>query len=300
LLPITQHVRYEVQGICENTLIARFSALKPLGKVYVDEQLQNYLVPFSQRSASKALRTLVRGSKMDMPEGNTIRFFLWWKEGKVNGQDTGRVDIDLSAVMYDTDWDYCEHISYTNLKSNAYRACHSGDITSAPNGACEFIDIDIDSVVRYGGRYVVMSLNAFTAQPYCNLPECYAGWMMRQKPNSGEVFEPKTVQDKIDVAADTQICVPVILDLMARQVIWTDLALRSNPFFANNIEANQKGMVLMGKALTTLAKPTLYDLFTLHAVARGTLANRDEAETVFAPDAGITPFETEMIMGEFL
>lgn len=74
---------------------------------------------------------------------------------EVNGKPTGRVDIDLSAVLYNADWRYVEHISYANLKSDRYRAAHSGDIVTAPNGACEFIDLDIESVVRYGGRYVV-------------------------------------------------------------------------------------------------------------------------------------------------
>ncbi len=63
-----------------------------------------------------------------------------------------------------------EHISYTNLRSAQYKAFHSGDIVSAPKGACEFIDIDIESVLRYGGRYVVSYLNSFTLQPFCNLP----------------------------------------------------------------------------------------------------------------------------------
>ena len=131
----------KVIDICEQALVDRFKALKPLGKVYIDERLKNYLVPFSQRSASKALRTIVRGSKVAMPTGgDTIRFFIWWKEGQVNGRHTGTVDIDLSAVMYDSNWNYLEHISYTNLKSAKYQAAHSGDIVSAPKGACEFID----------------------------------------------------------------------------------------------------------------------------------------------------------------
>ena len=82
----------------------------------MDEQLKNHLVPFSQRSASKALRTLSRGSKVDLPEGDTIRFPMV-EEGYVNGQHTGRVDIDLSAAMYDEDWQYKEHVSFTNLRS---------------------------------------------------------------------------------------------------------------------------------------------------------------------------------------
>ncbi|WP_150272892.1 TerD family protein [Paenibacillus tepidiphilus] len=290
-----------IVDVCERALIERFSALPPLGKVYIDERLKNYHVPFSQRSASKALHTLVRGSRIPMGEGDTVRFFNWWKEGVVDGVPTGRVDIDLSAVMYDHNWQYVEHISYTNLRSSQYLAAHSGDIVSAPHGACEFIDLHIPSIVDYGGRYVVASLHSFTEQPYCNLPECFAGWMMRKKPGSGEIFEPKTVANKIDVTADTQIAIPVILDLVERTVIWTDLSLTKYPHYYNNVEGNQKGMVLIGKAMSSLRKPDLYDLFLLHAKARGQLAESGtHADTVFAVDRGVTPYQIEEIMAEYM
>ena len=130
-------------------------------KVYIDEKLGSFPIPFSQRSGSKSLRQLTRGSRLPIPPGDVVRFFIWWKEGVVNGQPTGDVDIDLSAVMYDDKWNYLEHLSYTNLKSDKYRAFHSGDIISAPNGASEFIDLDIPSVLKYGGRYIVVSVFSF-------------------------------------------------------------------------------------------------------------------------------------------
>ncbi|ETT50127.1 TerD family protein [Paenibacillus sp. FSL H7-689] len=291
----------DVVQLCEKALIERFAALPTLGKTYVDPQLHDYLVPFSQRSASKALHTIVRGSRVPMAEGDTIRFFNWWKEGDVNGQSTGRVDIDLSAVMYDKDWNYVEHISYTNLRSSNYKAVHSGDIVTAPNGASEFIDLHIPSIVAYGGRYVVATLLSFTSHPYCDLPECFVGWMMRKKPGSGEIFEPSTVANKIDITADTQIAIPVIMDLVERTVIWTDLALTRYPDYYNNVEGNQKGIVLMGKALTTLRKPDLHDLFMLHAKARGELVDTiDQADTIYSVDQGITPYDIEQIMAEYL
>lgn len=291
----------EVVQLCEQALVERFAALPTLGKTYVDLQLHNYLVPFSQRSASKALRTIVRGSRVPMAEGDTIRFFNWWKEGDVDGKSTGRVDIDLSAVMYDKDWTYVEHISYTNLRSSNYKAVHSGDIVTAPNGASEFIDLHIPSIVAYGGRYVVATLLSFTSHPYCDLPECFVGWMMRKKPGSGEIFRPSTVANKIDITADTQIAIPVIMDLVERTVIWTDLALTSHPDYYNNVEGNQKGMVLMGKALTNLRKPDLHDLFMLHAKARGELVDTmDQADTIYSVDQGVTPYDIEHIMAEYL
>ncbi len=301
LIPLDQKVCLNVIEIAKSALRKRFTELEPLGGVYLDESLKNFNVPLSQRSASKSLRTVARGSKLAMTDGNTVRFFLWWKEGEVNGSETGRVDIDLSGVIYDENWQYMEHISYTNLKSDIYKAAHSGDITSAPYGACEFIDLDIPSILKYGARYAVMSLHSYTRQPFCNLPECYAGWMMRQKPQSGEIFEPKTVEDKIDVTANTTICIPVILDLREMQVIWTDLALTQNPYWYNNIEGNQKGMTLIGQAMTSINRPDLHTLFSLHAEARGwIIENKGEAETIFSEVEGITPFDTEKILSEFL
>ncbi|MDO7906207.1 cytoplasmic protein [Paenibacillus sp. JX-17] len=298
---INRNVCQDFVQLCEEILIQRFAELSPLGKVYVDERLKDYHVPFAQRSASKALHTLVRGSRIPLQEGDTIRFFNWWKEGMVDGKPTGRVDIDLSAVMYDHSWQYVEHISYTNLRSSNYLAVHSGDIVSAPQGACEFIDLHIPSILAYGGRYIVASLHSFTEQPYCDLPECFTGWMMRKKPGSGEIFEPATVANKIDVTADTQITIPVIIDLVERTVIWTDLSLTRQPYWYNNVEGNQKGMVLMGQAMTGLRKPNLYDLFMMHASARGQLVEAmQQADTVFAVDAGITPFHIEEVMAEYV
>src|ERR1041385_7052758 len=112
-------------------------------------------------------------------------------------------------------------------------------------------------------RYVVMSLNSFTEQPYCDLPECFAGWMARQHANSGEIFEPKTVQDKIDVAANTRICLPAILDLWEGNVIWADIALRKHPSW-NNVKNNLSGVSVMARALTSLVKTDLHTLFSLH------------------------------------
>lgn len=300
--PVSAHACGEIAASCEATLLTRFAKLPELGSVYLDAGLQRYIVPFSQRSASKALRTLVRGSKLEMSElgmseGDTIRFFLWWKEGAA----TGRADIDLSAVLYDGDWNYMEHISYTNLRSAQYKAAHSGDIVSAPSGACEFIDIDIPSVLNYGGRYIVATLHSFTGQAYCELPECFAGWMMRKQPQSGEVFEPATVVNRIDLASNTQISIPVVLDLQQRTVIWCDLALTRNPNYYNNVEGHQTGISLLGKAMTTMEKTNLYDLFRLHALARGQLVEQeDEAETVFSPQRGITPWDIETIIASFL
>lgn len=285
-----------VVNVCERSLRAKYGELEPLGKVFIDEALKDYIVPFSQRSASKAMKTIVRGSRFDLGDESTVRFFLYWKD--IDAYE--RVDIDLSAVMFDTDWKYMEHISYTNLRSAKYKASHSGDEISAPNGISEFIDLDIESVRKYGGRYIMMNLYSFTHQPFNTIPICFAGWMMRDAPQSGEIYEPKTVQNRFDLASDTLINIPIIIDVETRQVIWGDMGLKNNVVYANNIEGNLGTAALMGMGIVSLEKPTLHELFTLHADSRGLIVNDEQdADIVFSVDMGIQ-FEIEKIMAEFL
>lgn len=292
LPPLPAVTAESVVAICRDTLVARFARLPRLGKCYLQPELANYLVPFSQRSAAKSLRTLVRGSRLSLPDCRVIRFFLWWKNG------TSRTDIDLSAGLYDGEFKYVDVVSYYNLKN--FGGHHSGDIVDAPQGAAEFIDLDIARTIAAGVRYVVMSLNSFTQQPYCDLPECFAGWMARTHADSGEIFEPRTVQDKVDIAANTRICLPAVLDLVERQVIWADIALRNYPGW-NNVQNNLSGMSVLARAMASLVRTNLHTLFSLHIQARGeSVPERRDAECIFAVDEGITPFDLGRIASEFM
>ena len=301
LPPIAKTTCSRIADACSEALVEKFKALNSLGKVYIDKELKNYIVPFSQRSASKALKTIVRGSRIPFPTGDTIRFFIWWKDLSANPEIYSRVDVDLSAVLFDKNWKFKEAISYRNLRSNVYHVCHSGDITSAPNGACEFMDLDIEDMVQKGLRYVMMTVLCYNQQSFVNLPECFAGWMMRQDVQSGEIFEPKTVQNKVDLTADTKVCIPMIMDLVKKEVIWTDLALKAYPSCPHNVENNLTGIALTGKAMAEMHKANLYDLFMLHAEARGIIVNKaKDADTVFSVTEGITPYDIEKISSEYL
>ena len=291
----------QVVASCKAALLQRFAELPPIGKAYLDPELERYVVPFSQRSASKSLRTLSRGTRLSLPEASTVRFFLWWREGLVEGRATGRVDIDLSATFYGSGWGHKGHVSYTNLKDRRLGTVHSGDITSAPSGACEFIDVDLPRARAAGARFLVVSIQAFTSQPFCDLPECFAGFMAREKPQAGEVFEPATVKDKVDLASSGRISVPMVIDLETREAYWADLALRAQPNRLVNIESNRRGLVHYGVAITTLVRPTLHDLFELHVRARGeAVGTAEEADTVFSETRGVTPFDFERIASEYL
>jgi hypothetical protein len=293
LSPLPHDLTAAVADGVRDVLINRFRKLSPLGKVWVDERLKSFLVPAGMRSASKSLRTVARGSRLELPDGDTIRFFLWWKNGE------HRTDIDLSAVLFAGDWTRLCHLAYFHLREATYGCYHSGDIVDAPEGACEFIDMDVKAMASKGVRYVAMCLNSFTRQPYCDLPECFAGWMARAKPQSGEVFEARTVEDKIDLASDTTVSIPVVIDLEDRQVVWADAALRSAGWI-NNVHANRDNIAGLARAMAGLDRPNLYDLFLMHAEARGEMTARDRADTLFSVHEGVTPFDTDRILSEFL
>lgn len=290
---MNKELSQKVLVIIENTLKERFSKLPALGKIYIDEELKNYPVPLSQRSASKALKTIPRGSKLKLTTENTIRLFIWWKDG------SSRTDIDLSIVLLDKDYKFNCVVAYYNLKE--FGAYHSGDIVAAPNGASEFIDIDINKFIHLKGRFVIMSINSFSGQAYSDLPECFAGFMYRDFPGSGEIYDPKTVVNKFDLTGATKIAMPLIVDLEERRVIWTDMSLTKNPPTNNNVHNNLSSLSILAKAMVEINLPSLYDLFTMHAQVRGQIVNlKEEADTIFSTTQGVTPFDIPKILSEFL
>jgi hypothetical protein len=56
----------------------------------------------------------------------------------------------------------------------------------------------------------------------------------------------------------------------------------------------------LARAVTGLDRPNLYDLFLMHAEARGTPSPKDEADAVFSVHEGVTPFDSDKILSEFL
>lgn len=284
-----------IQRICKDALVNNYMSKDFMGNVYIDPELKNFLVPFSQRSASKTAKSVVRGSKISVKANATaVRGFIWW----TNGSAGDRVDIDLSAAIYDENWNYLEHVSYTNLRSAKYKAYHSGDITNAGSvngkGVAEFIDVDIASVAKCG-RYIAYQINSFTCQTYASLPNVRFGWMEREDVNSGEIFEPSTVVMNMDVTAESTVAIPVIFDCWERKFIWCDMNLAMSQtrchFGGNNLESNLKGVTATCYGMTHLNKANLFDLISFNAIARGNIVtDRNDADIIFSNDTTI-PYE---------
>jgi len=282
----------KVLTIIHTALREKFAQKDTLGSVWIDTNLSKCPVPLAQRSTSDTLRALARGTRLPLGDKNTLRMFVWWV-GK---------DIDLSCVLYDKAFNKKGNISYTNLKIQQINCCHSGDITNAPNGAAEFIDIDIAQAVQAGVRYITMNVLDYSGLKFSGYNECYAGWMTRDYPNNNEIYDPKTAEQKIDLRAPSRLATPVLFDLVNREAVWLDLNGHVKSSLPNNVESNAATILEFAQAALLLSdKVNLYDLFKLHADARGELVEaKEDADTIFSLDEGVTPFDIVKISSEYV
>ena len=278
-------------------------------KVWIDPICKNLLIPSGNRSASTALRQVGRGSRFQIgKDKSTVRLFVYWKDIKGgNGSDDSpnRVDLDLSAVMYNKNWEFIGHCSWTNLRHGSGKGAgmvHSGDITSAPNGASEFIDINLDKLDTYCA-YIACNVFCYTGQKMNQLDVGFMGWMEREYAGSGEIYEPKSVEGRCDLTADATSTCPMILDVENREIIWADLAV-SLQGYCQSTETTMNKSVATAELVSRMSasRPTLNDLFSLNVSARNAtiVEERSEANYVIAEDGDVSPFDVAKIMSEFI
>lgn len=296
-----------VIAVCESALVNIYGNREFLGKVYIDEALKNYTVPFSLRSAGKTMTAVSRGSRIAIDDSaKIIRPFIWWTNTKDN-----IIDVDLSIAVFADDWNCLEHVSYSNLKSSRFGICHSGDITNGGpvdgEGVAEFIDLDIEKALSAGARYAVFNVYNFSNENFSKMEHAAFGFMTRNDMKIGEIFEPSTVKQRMDLASATTTCIPVIFDLKERVFVWCDMALTADHVRAGyggiNVESNLPSVVVTCKAIVDVKKPNLYDLFTFNATARGVITdNPDEADIRFGLDdnCDVKPGDIDVIVGKYL
>ena len=188
-------------------------------------------------------------------------------------------------------------------------AVHSGDITNGGDvdgcGVAEFLDVDIDNMKKHGVKYIVFQVYGFACPGFNKMEHAMFGWMNRQDVNSGEIFEPKTVEQKMDLTSESVVCIPVIFDCDTKEFIWCDMNIRMDSSCyhngGNNVESNIRGVIATCYAMVNISKPTLYDLILLNVKARGVMVdNKEDADIIFDIGDGITPYDTDVFMGEYL
>lgn len=267
-----------------NALDKQYSKRSPLGNVWIDRNLADFIIPFSQRSANSTYKSMTRGSRFTLTKSN-VRFFIWWTNTEFGCHP---VDLDLSVAFYNENWGYVGHVSYTELENSSLRCYHSGDITNGDDfggkGASEFIDVDLDAMLNEGVHYVVPQVYSYSGENFSQVP-CTFGWMEREDLNSGEIYEPTTVENQISLTSTSRISIPLVIDCKERKVIWTDLSKQIGTERSNNLENNLVGTTLAAYAMVNLKRTTMFQVAVLNTLARGKVVERvEDADVIFTAD----------------
>ncbi len=266
-----------VTSYIEKELKRRFKEKSKLGNVFIGEVLKKAPIPMQMRTASDGLFVMQRGTRLPLDKDKSIlRFFIHWIGS----------DIDLSACFLREDLSHHSTVAYYDLRSmNGIKAASSGDITNAPapNGACEFIDIDLDSITDKNIRYVAMDVRVYRGGTFVE-QSANAGWMMRDSlaAQRSEIFDAKTLEQRITLSGKTQTVV-ALFDLHEREVIWLDMEGQSNTFNGgNNVASNKASLKQIAEIAIKSKNLSLYDLLKLHAESRGNVVDKiEDADVIY-------------------
>ena len=187
-----------------------------LGKVYISPGMERYALPLQETTSQGGFGVLTRGTRIPIGEGRKLRAFTYWE--KVN-------DIDLSVFGIDETGGRREFSWRTMAGNQSDAITYSGDETSGYNGGSEFFDIDLPRFRnKYPDmRYLIFCDNVFSRVSFTDC-FCRAGYMFRDRKDSGEIFEPKTVESAYRINCDSMFAYLYGIDLATNDLIWLNMA----------------------------------------------------------------------------
>ncbi|MGW3990582.1 hypothetical protein [Streptomyces sp. NPDC004830] len=247
-------------------------------RLLVDPDVLDVALPISGKASAAGLGVLPRGSHSAV-DGERLRFFVYWKQSRQ------RTDYDLSALLLNSDYSTGSWLSYTSLRAVGGR--HSGDVTEAPEGASEFIDL---SLGRVRGAFVVPQVNIYAGEGFEEAEESFFGFMVRDGEQKGRPFEPRTVRAKSELRGVGRVALPLVFrrgDDGRWSAKWLHLYLKGISA-ANRVEENQ---VSVSKVVRSLVER---EYLTVRYLA-GLLS--DGATTVELWDEGAVPDEPVTYIG---
>ncbi|WP_328222401.1 hypothetical protein [Streptomyces sp. NBC_00310] len=255
---VTPDLRPPVPAADRDRLIAALDAelrrrLPAPYRLLLDPDVLDVALPLSGRATAAGLGVLPRGS-VSAVEGEQLRFFVYWKETE------HRTDYDLSALLLHPDYSTDSWLSYTSL--TAVGGEHSGDVTEAPDGASEFINLSLD---RVRGPFIVPQVNIYCGEGFEEVEESFFGFMVRDGEQKGRPFEPRTVRTKSELRGVGRVALPLVFrrgDDGRWHAKWLHLYLKGISE-ANRVEENQVSVSKVVRALVEREQLTVGYLIDL-------------------------------------
>ena len=229
-ISLSDELLNRVLQIVEDGIKTQLKEKENLGKVYIDKSYKDIMLTTSEKDSNVSLRPMTRGSRIAFnPNAEVLRFFVAWKnlDEKTLKELTpmySRVDVDLSALSFDKDFKFKRVVAYYNQKEMGF--AFSGDITDAPQGALEYIDIyDLEKQKKNGTRYILMQIRSYNGYTFKEINSVYAGVM---ELTSNEAKEKKNMYSTA-ITQGFQIMSPqittntILVDLVKFEYVWLDM-----------------------------------------------------------------------------
>ncbi|WP_250033327.1 hypothetical protein [Paractinoplanes maris] len=190
----------------------------------VDPAVLDVALPLSGKAAEDGFTVLPRGSRASVT-GSLLRFFMYWR------QTVRRTDYDLSVLLLDDDFAPAGQVSWTNYHHGG--VVHSGDLTEAPDGATEFIDVPL----ALPGKYVVPQVHIFTGESFDEVTESMFGYQTRDPDQRGAPFDARTVRARSALRGAGRVALPLVFvqNDDGWQAVWLHLYQQGHPTF-NRVE----------------------------------------------------------------
>ncbi|GLY02787.1 TerD family protein [Actinoplanes sp. NBRC 101535] len=269
--------------------------------VFVEPGLDRLLLPDQLRSTAQGLVQVERGSRLPIGEAKVARLFVHWREDGVT------TDLDLSCIALDADFRVVDQVSWTNLSNGPM--VHSGDLTSAPDGAEEFLDVDLAKAAEVGRqkrwRYLVPVIYRYAGATFDALAEASAGWMLRDEASrEHRVFDPATVANAFALTGGKRYAVPMLLDLRADEILYVDVYVNGYP--RSSVEGTGHDIATLVSAVVGRrnTKVSIDDLAQRHVRARGATLVDDPAKATItfgtSDEATYHALRPEKLLAELL
>ena len=306
-ISLSDELLNRVLQIVEDGIKTQLKEKENLGKVFIDEDYKNIMLTTSEKDSNVSLRPMTRGSRIKFnPKAEVLRFFVAWKnldEKTLKELNTAyskldektlkeltpmysRVDVDLSALTFNENLEFNDVVAYYNQKKSGF--AFSGDITNAPEGALEYIDVfDLERLKKKGNRYILMQIRSYNGYTFEEINSVYAGVM---ELTSIEAKEKKNmystaITEGFQIVSSERTTNTILVDLKKFEYIWLDMNMDSYKLDIFQNALNYEEIPYLNDMLRYFSRKqyiTMYDLLKLNADVRGVLTkDKKEADVIF-------------------
>ena len=306
-ISLSDELLNRVLQIVEDGIKTQLKEKENLGKVFIDEDYKNIMLTTSEKDSNVSLRPMTRGSRIKFnPKAEVLRFFVAWKnldEKTLKELNTAyskldektlkeltpmysRVDVDLSALTFNENLEFNDVVAYYNQKKSGF--AFSGDITNAPEGALEYIDVfDLERLKKKGNRYILMQIRSYNGYTFEEINSVYAGVI---ELTSIEAKEKKNmystaITEGFQIVSSERTTNTILVDLKKFEYIWLDMNMDGYRLDVFQNALNCEEIPYLNDMLRYFSRKqyiTMYDLLKLNADVRGVLTkDKKEADVIF-------------------